>query len=685
MRLNIRKLCLRVRTVDRRELKNKRSNEFLAESEDILSDMGKGLVKLGRGVKAGVIDPAVLNAIFRSAHTLKGMAGIYEFNELAGLSHCLEDVLDSLRLGKAKLDDEVFSVLMNAYEILVKVASTKGIAVDLDEIEAVTANLTAVPQTHRGSDVKVARELKALLTEYEEHRLRENIREGRNIYIINCSFAVLTFDTDYVALVELLKLNDRVELVATLPSSLTTNDCLCFDLLIGTSGDRVSLEACIKGSYGAVIRLIDDGVYAPVQVLKPQRGYPAAISHATPMLTLRRSTNTVRVNISKLDRLMNLVGELGMLKSDITGLSAALKGIDAISTFGVELGRVENIFENKLKELRASVIDVRMVPIAQLFSRFETFIERLGRDVGKEVRMVTSGDETELDKVIIEELADPLMHIIRNAVDHALEPPAVREAAGKPPYGVITLRAVHKGNYVVVEVADDGCGIDDALVREKAAIRGIAPREYLNAMSRQEAIDLIFTPGFSTRDTVNETSGRGIGMDVVKENIMRLSGMIDVETVKGKGTRIILTIPVTLAIIQALIVDSAGARYAVPLAAVIEVIDLPAVQSESAARDGFIKMGGRDIPAVRLCDFLGRPAVDMDVRHGIIARMAEHRLCIIVDRLVEEMDVIIKPLSKAVKSPGIAGEADMGDKGGALVLDLAGILEETVMRLHKIT
>lgn len=664
--------------VNRRESKNDGSKEFLVEAEDILAEIGKGFVKLGKGVKAGVIDPAVLNAIFRSAHTLKGMAGVYEFKELAGLIHSLEDVLDSLRLGKARLDDEAFSALMGAYEIITKILPAKGmgISINRDEIAVAAARLAAVPQTNRDSDVRVARELKALLTEYEEHRLSENIREGRNIFIVNCSFPVNSFDSEYIALLELLKQADNTELIATLPSSLTTIDYLCFDLLIGTQGDMKFMEARINGRHGAVIRALNDSGPAS----KPRGAYPKSISHDAPMPTLRRSTNTVRVNISKLDKLMTIIGELGLLKSNLSSMNAVFNSMSASAVFCAELGRIENIFENKLKELRANVMDIRMVPISLLFSRFEAFLEKLGRDVGKDVKMVVIGGETVVDKVIIEELADPLMHIIRNAVDHALEPPAARKDIGKPACGVITLRASHKGNYVVVEVEDDGCGIDDALVRDKAASRGIAPREYLNAMPRQEAIELIFTPGFSTRDIASETSGRGIGMDVVRENIKRLSGIIDVDTVKGRGTRIILTIPVTLTISQALMVESSGARYAVPLSAIIDVIELRSAQCDNAARDGFIKISDREVPCIRLCDLVGSPAVDVENGYGVVTGMAEHRLCLIVDRIMYEMDVIVKPLPEAARLQGIAGETDVDDKGAALVIDLAGILEELAMR-----
>ncbi|MBI5885272.1 MAG: chemotaxis protein CheA [Deltaproteobacteria bacterium] len=663
----------------RRYSSQERTKEFLAEAEDILAVMGRGLARLGRGVKAGVIDPAVLNAIFRCAHTLKGMAGIYEHKEMAGLSHCLEDVLDGLRLGKITLDDEVFNALMGAYEFLAKAASVKGRSGAWHEgIKASAARLAAIPQSQRDGGVLIARELKALLTEYEEHRLRENIKSGRNIFIVNCSFPGGAFDTDYPAFARLFSHNPNSELIAALPSSLSTGESVCFDLLVGTSDDKAAVEALIKGAHGGAVRTLAEGA-SPV-ASGPERHHASASRHGAPIATLRRSSNTVRVNIAKLDKMMNIIGELGMLKSVLALIGESIKGAQDPAACVAELDGTAERLEAKLNELRSCVVDIRMVPIGQLFSRFETFFEKLGRDAGKEVKMVVNGEETELDKLIVEELADPLMHIIRNAIDHALEPPVVRVAAGKPPHGVITLSAYQKGALVVVEVKDDGCGIDDALVREKAALRNIAPREYLNAMSRQEAIELIFTPGFSTRDIVDETSGRGIGMDVVRENIMRLSGRIDVETVKGKGTRIILTIPMTLAITKAVIVESAGDLYAVPLSAVIEVMELQRPQSERAGREGVVRAGEKDIPAVSLCAFLRGVESGGAVRYGIIAGLAEHRLCVIVDRLVEETDVIIKPLANAVDSPGVSGTTEISGKGAVPVLDLTGIIEETLMR-----
>ncbi len=669
-----------------RDVKKERLKEFLAEAEDILNSMGKGLLKLGKGIKAGIIDPAVLNSIFRSAHTMKGMSGVFDFTEMTTLSHSLEDTLDLLRMGRILLTDEVLDCVMSAHELLVRIVASRGGNDFTEEIENIKGRLGKSCQVKKAKiKEEIDKELLSVLTEYEEHRFRENLREGRNVFMVNAGFPITNFDKGYVALTELLKTESEV--IATLPSSRSSRELLFFDLLTGTVRDRDFILKLVKDSAEADIKVISEAAARPndsrpepaPEIIKTKDRRPAP----PPGVTLRRVGNTVRVNISKLENIMNIVSELGILKNSITSLSAELKNHAEFSAFGIQLSRTERLLDRKLSELRDSVLDVRMVPIGQLFSRFETFIDKLSRETNKEIRMATYGDETELDKLIIEEIADPLMHIIRNVVDHGIEPFAVRDALGKPRSGTITLSAYQKGNHVVVEVKDDGAGIDEDFVKEKAVEKGIVARDYVKGLSRQETLELLFMPGFSTRDAVSEISGRGVGMDVVKENITRLSGVIDIETVKGKGTRFILTIPITLAIIQALIVEDAGERYAVPLNSVMEIIELTPGSHNCLDSDNCreaITVNDRSVPAVRLSKFFGKEPQDNNgVSYGIIAGLAEHRLCITVERLVEELDVVIKPLSKMLKVPGIAGATDMGDKGTMLVVDVTGILDETLM------
>lgn len=661
------------------DIKGERRREFLAEAEDILNSMGKDLLKLGKGVKAGIIDPTVLNSVFRSVHTLKGMSGVFDFKDMATLSHSFEDILDMLRLGRLTLTDEVLDCIMGAHDLLVRIVDSKGRADLKADVSSLIELLNKNCKIKKpASTESIGKEFLSVLTEYEEHRLRENLRESKNIFIVNVKFSITNFDKGYSALTEALKAD--AEVIATLPSTKTSHEMLYFDILIGTARERDHILSLIKVITEADIRLLAE---APATGANPEARAWAPPDHSVrprqteaAKETLRRSSNTVRVNIKKFDNIMSIISELGILKSSVAKLSAELKNESRLSAYGIRLSRVENYLEKKFGELRDSVLDVRMVPIGHLFSRFETFIDKLARESGKEIRMVTHGDETELDKLIVEELADPLMHIIRNVADHAIEPPLVREASGKPRTGTVTLSACQKGNHVVVEVEDDGVGIDIESLSQKAVEKGLITREYIKTLTRQEILELIFAPGFSTRDVVSDTSGRGVGMDVVKDNITRLSGIIDIDTVKGKGTRIMLTIPITLAIIQALIVEEGGHNYAVPMGPVIEIIELDRRLLKTSGPQEFITVNGRNVPVVRLNRFLGREDTSYrEICYGIVAGLAEHRLCIIVEQLVEELDVVIKPLPRIIKVPGIAGVTDMGEKGTILVLDVTGIIE----------
>ena len=395
--------------------------------------------------------------------------------------------------------------------------------------------------------------------------------------------------------------------------------------------------------------------------------------------TLKSSTNSVRVDISKLDRVMSIVGELGLLRADLTRLTRDIKKEIPYSSQAFELMRVEKHFEKRFTELRSSVLDVRLVQIGQLFARYEAMLSMLCRKTGKEVRMETFGAETEIDKLMIEELADPIMHMIRNVVDHAIELPGDREMLGKERTGTITFSAYQKGNRVVVEVCDDGRGIDEERIAEKAVAKGLVTKKHLKNLSSLEKMDLIFLPGFTTTDEVGDVSGRGVGLDVVKENIARLSGAIEIDTVKGQGTRFILTIPITLAITEALIVEDAGDRYALPLNTVSEVITID--PKEIFTQDGHevIKLLERTVPVARLSAVMGtkRAETNGHLIHGVLAGIAEHRLCIVAEKIVEQLDVVIKPISSSIKLSGIAGATDlgMGEKGTILVLDVRDILE----------
>lgn len=530
-----------MRNRDNKYTKADRFREFLAEAEDMLNAMGNGLISLGGCLKAGAVDHDVLNAVFRSAHTLKGMCVLFDFKETASLSHAMEDTLDMLRMGKASFTGEVFDAMMCAHELMVKIVAAKGEESFIREMEGLKLRLRASCRPVESAETDaIDKGLRAVLTEYEAHRLAENLRAGKSVWSINVGFPVPGFEKGYMSLTGVLK--TEAEVIATLPSEKTRPETVYFDVLAGTLRDGDFMSNLLKDFPPLIIRLV-----AGPSALRPLSGIEAAGPPPPPVsgCTLRRVGGIVRVNIEKLDRVLDIISELGALSAEVSGVASKFKDPRAAGACGAELRRIDGNLEKKLSELRGAVLDVRMVPIGTLFNRFDTVLNRLSREMGKEVSMETKGDETELDKVIIEELADPLMHIIRNMVDHGIEPPGARAALGKPVCGTVTLSAYQKGGHVVVEVKDDGAGIGIGSIKAKAVEKGILTAKEAAGLTQKEALDLIFLPGFTTKDTVTETSGRGVGMDVVRENVSRLRGGIEIETVEGKGTRFILTIPAT--------------------------------------------------------------------------------------------------------------------------------------------
>src|SRR3989338_843663 len=653
-------------------------NEFLAEVEDIVGEMTNNLIKLGEGVNAGQVDPDILNSIFRSAHTLKGISGMFGLTEMATLSHKMEDIFDSLRMGRLSINHEIMNALFEAVDLIngLMRANAKGEEFGMDRVAAIIARLEqltgasgTVASRSEGADIDEG--IFGVLTEYEEHRLQENIKAGNTIFLIGAEFNLTVFDEGLTELTTYLK--SVGEVIATLPSTGKSAEMLHFDLLFSTHLDVASVEDKFREK-NVVVKLMKGHV-------RPQGGGDVTEteqpSEARPEeATVRSVSNTVRVDIKKLDSIMNTIGELSQLKASITQIVHRLRLEMGFTWPAIELARIDKNLEKRLKELRERMIEVRMVPVHQLFDKFTRVIRKLSHETGKEIELVTSGGDTELDKLIIEDLADPLMHIIRNAIDHGIEPPAEREKAGKPRAGTINLKAYQKGNHVAIEVEDDGAGMNMEVIRKKAVDRMLVDEDASHVLSKEEVLEFIFLPGFSTKKEVSEVSGRGVGMDVVKKNISRISGAIDIDTEQGMGTRIILTLPITLAIIQALIITAGARKYAIPSGSVLEILNIRQDDIKTMERKEVVYLRDRTIPVLRLEQFFyrGTAARQEGEMYGVVVGLAESLLCILVDSIVEQQDIVIKSLGKLLKVTGIAGATDIGDMGTFLVVDVAGIV-----------
>ena len=409
----------------------------------------------------------------------------------------------------------------------------------------------------------------------------------------------------------------------------------------------------------------------------PAAAKPAAPAGkaGAPGVPEHKSSSTIRVDHERLDHLMNLIGELIINRNRYTLIARSLEdsGHDVdISQVAQSLSETTYAMARISDDLQDTIMKVRMVPVSSVFSRFPRLVRDLSRKSGKEVDLVMEGEETELDKSVVEVIGDPLVHLIRNSVDHGIEPEEERVAAGKPPHGKVTLRAFHKGNSVAIEIEDDGKGIDPAKMREVAVHKGLMSAEEAAQLDDREAIELIFAPGFSSAEKITDISGRGVGMDVVRTNIKNLKGSVSTHSEVGKGTRFTLSLPLTLAIIDALMVNVSGQMYAIPLDAVSETTKIEAVRLTDVKGRKAVTLRGEVLGVVELAEMLGLPRTDPlpEVLAVVVIHDNDRRLGLVVDRLLERQEIVIKPLGAYLGDlKGISGATIMGDGSVILILD----------------
>jgi two-component system chemotaxis sensor kinase CheA len=504
--------------------------------------------------------------------------------------------------------------------------------------------------------------------------------------LVDSTFEIMNFEEGLTGLSE--KIREVGEVVSTLPAPGDTPE----------SQIRFSLLAASKLTASAISEAIDcpDAEVRSVHAAQPQKSVareatksptakkvakaPDAPSPTTEMESLRSISDTVRVDIRKLDELMNLVGELGLQRAMIAEFAAKLLTEPGTASMGNGLLKVHKLLDRNLKAMQSAVMEVRMVPMRQVFDKISRVVRSLKRDLGKDVRLEFSGENTELDKLIVEELVDPLMHIARNSLDHAIEPLEDRLNAGKNPEGCIRIEAFQRGNHVVISVSDDGKGIDQDLLRRRAEELGLISEG--EPLSEKETLELIFHAGLSTQTQVSETSGRGVGMDVVRSNVMALGGIVDVESVSGRGTTISMTLPITLAMIQSLIVVVGEHRFAIPMNAVLETLLIDASEIQYSEDRELFNLRGFALPLRSLASVFGIEGSVSEVkRFAVVVGMGELRIGLLVDRLDGQRDTVIKPIQGPIQDVrGIAGATELGDQSPILVLDVNSLVEDTVRK-----
>jgi two-component system chemotaxis sensor kinase CheA len=651
---------------------------FLAETQELLDTLDEKLLRLEH---AGS-DPTLLQEVFRAAHTIKGNSAAIGHTRMAALTHAMETVLDRLRHGELAATSALVDRLLEATDVL------KVLATEVETLEQ--------------SDVDVDSQIRAL----ESWADTPQAATGRAVRPTQppcppgaTHHLVLEFEAGpwapVRALQALMELEAVAEVLATHPSRAEIEQQRIdrrLEAWISTPQAPAAVrEVLAQVPEVTVLSLLPAEEAVAAQTAEADERADEARATA-PVASGRTGTTTVRIDVARLDTLLNLVGELVIDRTRLLELGRVLADQVGESRVLSELYETTQHLGRVTDELQAEVMKSRMLPIATVFSRFPRLVRDLATRQGKRVELVIEGQETELDRSVIEEIGDPLVHLLRNAIDHGVEPPGEREAAGKLPVARVRLAAEHTESSIVIVVEDDGRGIDPARVRARAVERGVLSPEAAARLTDTEAVDLIFAPGFSTAQEVSDVSGRGVGMDIVRTNVERVGGTVEVQTTVGAGTRFVLRLPLTLAIVHALLVRVGAGVYAIPLSSVTETLRVPASDVQRLQRQEAILLRGRVLPLVRLATVFGTrpggaraaeptapPAAEDgadDMLLVVAVRLGERQVGLVVDRLLGDQEVVIKALGPLFGDvPGVSSAAILGDGTVALIVEVAGLIQ----------
>ena len=435
---------------------------------------------------------------------------------------------------------------------------------------------------------------------------------------------------------------------------------------------KLASEGKLVGKKPAAASAPASQAAAPAQAATPK----AAPKQEAKQHQATQVEQTIRVDVSRLDSLVNLVGELVLSRNRLSQIAGELENKFENEYLVEQLLDVTSAIGMNTTELQLAIMKTRMIAIGKVFNKFPRVVRDIARDTGKEIDLIISGEETELDKQVIESIGDPLLHMIRNSCDHGVETPEVRVAKGKPRTGTVLLSAYHEGNHVVIEIKDDGAGMDPDKLKRKAIEKGVITLDEANNMDDKQAFGLIFKAGFSTAEKITNISGRGVGMDVVRNNIEKLNGIITIDSKINEGSTFFLKLPLTLAIIQALLVEVAGETFAIPLASVVETVRITNEEIHSFEGREVLKLRDRVLSLVRLDEAFALDELEQDEIYVVVVALAEKQLGFIVDKLIGQEEIVIKSLGEYLGgNPGIAGATITGDGRVRLILDVSGVIE----------
>jgi len=690
--------------------------DFLVEAQEHFELIEQNFLTLEES--PGDLD--ILNGIFRSVHTIKGASGFLGLQKVQSLAHIGENILDELRKGRMKVTPEVMELLFEMVDVLKVLVGDVGINLRKQgppkdpDIEGIVARLEAF----RGGGEKavvaapkavaaVALKLPARLAGLDAKAIavaEESLLAGKKVLALRVELLPSLLGTPFnpMSMISMVDLSGKLLhstniMKDSFDLDAFKSDTFAFDLvlIIEPAESLEAVQKLFNGIKNVRIEYFDLGAdgtaipvasapqvmaAAPVAVVSEPVSAPQVLVEAKQRVSDRpdKTSDTIRVSQAKLDNFMNTVAELIISKTMINHLverfeAESLEG--TLDEMVKELRKSSVYLDQVSKEIQASVLGIRMVPVKTVFTKFPRMVRDLAKVSGKKIELQMVGEDTEIDKSLIEELSDPLIHLIRNSADHGIESPEARLKAGKPETGTVTLRARHEGDAVLVEIEDDGKGIDPVMIRAKAVEKGLLTEERADALSDEDAIDLIFLPGFSTAQQITDISGRGVGMDVVRSNVRKLNGRVSIKSEVGKGSVFTLKLPLTLAIIDALLMRVAGQVFALPGTSVEETLLVPEETISHLTRRKAINLRGEVLGVTKLCELLqfkeppeGTLAA---VEHPVVVISAGgRRMGLIVDAFIRRQEMVIKPLAPYLASlPGISGASIMGDGGVVLILD----------------
>lgn len=682
---------------------------FLEEAEEHFQTLEEDLIRLE---KEKEFNEDLIQEIFRASHTLKGSSATLGHHRMAELTHGMENVLDKLRKKQLSVSSDLIDILFECLDCLKilrdEIINDEESDLDLREIlgklgsvhetkgEIVSQPAAETSETE-GPGCEPEAEVYLDLNWEERDTLHQASDHGLNPYLVRIVFDIEHEMLAVRSFVTLMVLNELGEVIKSKPSAEEIEHEQVADTLtalILTKEDEVKIRQHVSQLPNVakfeICPYRDEIIHAGAASERPtgEEGedkvdsidLKAKAVAAGKGVNAKKAKRTVRVDVELLDSLMNLMGELVIDRTRLFQIHGNLETNYEMDEVSQELGRTSIHIARVTTQLQEQIMKARMLPVENLFNKFPRMVRDLSQKAGKEINFMMTGQETELDRSIIEEIGDPLIHLLRNAVDHGIEPPDERKTKGKNMVGQLKLQASHEENHIIITITDDGRGIDPEEIKKSAIKKGLITEEQAKRLTAKEAVNLIFISGLSTSTEVSDVSGRGVGMDVVRNNIEKINGAVEINSVVDQGTEFKIKLPLTLAIIRALLVSIGKSVYAIPLSTITETIRMQQEQIEYVNNQEVIVVRGKVLPLVRLKKvFVGRGVVEEDKEKlfVVVVNLAGQQVGLVVDSLVGEQEIVIKSLGKHIGDvQGISGATILGDGNVALIVDVSNLIKK---------